>query len=526
MPVSRGWPLLFAVALVTSARTLREPLPYAVGHWLQSYREGFLPRGLPGTLLAPLFGLKSPAEIQFAVTAVSLAVFVALLGAFARFSAPLLAVRGPMRLPSLLLAVAAATSAWVVMAGLLCGYYDHLVELAVLGAAAAVGTRWRRWAPVLLSVAMLVHELTVVLVPAVVALSWVGERERRGREVALLVVPPGLVFVALAVAAHGVTAEQVRAVAQAVRAPGVLDSLEAEHAVAHLRVHLDARYFDVAPMVVPALLRPDIALVTFPLVTLLVTAACVRVGRRAWVFPVAALAPLLLYTTATDTARFAYTTIFVATVLLAKVSREPSPERPWFARLLGGGAALVICVNLGARVPLLAQADDGAAALWPRSSPTSASFDHCRAVFGGADMEDRQLSGWTVEGSFHHEATEGPRGAVRGARGDGWANSGPPEATGRMVSPEFEVERTMLFAVAGGGGGAAVVLEVDGHAVREATGERPDELTLRRWDTTPWLGRTGRIVVRDESTTTSLGVDGFCWYGAAPLAPAKAGLPR
>lgn len=173
-----------------------------MGLWFQTYDAGFLPRGLPGSLLTPIYALKSPEELRLGVTWTAAIVFVGLLLAFTRALAPLLLVRGPMRWPMAVLGLASASSAWVVMGGLIVGYYDQLVALAVLAAASVVGTRHHGWAPVLMCVAVLTHEIALVAVPTLVVLTWLAGGKQCWRRVLILVLPVLVCAGALGAAAH------------------------------------------------------------------------------------------------------------------------------------------------------------------------------------------------------------------------------------------------------------------------------------------------------------------------------------
>jgi hypothetical protein len=412
------------------------------------------------------------------------------------------------------LALAAVTSPWVVMNGLIVGYYDHLVDLCVLGAAALIGTRRSGWAAALVCIGVLTHELTLWMVPTLATLIWLTS-PRPGRDLLTFLAPVVVTGAAVAFAAHTITQPQIMAVVQGIQRWGLLDPTSAQMAVSHLQAHHAARYLAPARAALPSLLRADIGLVTFPLVGLLLAAASAWVGRRAWVLPFAALAPLSLYTVATDTARIAYTTLFLSALILAKVAKWPAPERPVFARFLTVGGLAVLALNLTADVPLMARVEAGEGPAWPRSAPTRSTFSTCRPAFENAGFEAGDLGGWTATGGFRTERALRKSGRIRGTVEDRWASSGPPGSTGTLSSPTFTLEDTLLLSVAGGDDEAVVELEVDGVVVASARGENTGSLTTAAWDTSAWRGREARVVATDDSKETTLGLDGLCWFGAA-----------
>ena len=129
-----------------------------------------------------------------------------------------------------------------------------------------------------------------------------------------------------------------------------------------------------------------------------------------------------------------------------------------------------------------------------------------------ADFEGADYGAWQAEGAAFgsgpaHGALPGQM-AVEGFAGKGLANSfnGGDEATGRLVSAEFKIERPFINFLIGGGGYAGETcmnLLVDGAAVRTATGPNTqpggnENLQAAAWDVRELGGKTARIEIVDK----------------------------
>ena len=132
-----------------------------------------------------------------------------------------------------------------------------------------------------------------------------------------------------------------------------------------------------------------------------------------------------------------------------------------------------------------------------------------------ADFEGDSYGDWKVEGTaFGRSSVDGllwdPRGRraqglVSGVGGRRWVSSfhGGDAATGRLVSPSFELNRTHLWLrVAGGRDPKRLVvrLRVDGQVARLATGTNSERLRTVRWDVRRWKGRRATLEVVDSAT--------------------------
>jgi hypothetical protein len=167
----RPW-LLAALAwgiVVTAARTARLPNDFATAHWLLDYRFGLIKRGLAGAVMSTGAAAAGAEPTQGMIDTVGVALLVVstavLLGLAVRLVARDRSRRGA------LVALAVVCSPVVVMNAHLTGYFDGLL-LTLAVAAVALVRRSRPWAAgAVVAVAVLVHELSLVLVAPVVLLA-------------------------------------------------------------------------------------------------------------------------------------------------------------------------------------------------------------------------------------------------------------------------------------------------------------------------------------------------------------------
>jgi fructan beta-fructosidase len=129
-----------------------------------------------------------------------------------------------------------------------------------------------------------------------------------------------------------------------------------------------------------------------------------------------------------------------------------------------------------------------------------------------ADFEAADFGGWAVTGEAFGK---GPAAGalpgqmeVTGFQGKGFVNSyhGGDDATGRMISPPFKIERRHLnFLIGGGGfpGKTCIHLIADGTVVRSATGPNrspggSERLAWESWDVSDLTGRNVTIEIIDN----------------------------
>lgn len=130
-----------------------------------------------------------------------------------------------------------------------------------------------------------------------------------------------------------------------------------------------------------------------------------------------------------------------------------------------------------------------------------------------ADFEGDTFGNWTTQGeAFGSGPTAGAvagQKAVKAFAGKRLANSaaGGLTATGRLVSPDFQIARKYIRFLIGGAemsGKTGINLIVDGKTVRTATGlkrkvGRAQVLRYEDWDVSEFQGKTARIEIFDAS---------------------------
>lgn len=131
-----------------------------------------------------------------------------------------------------------------------------------------------------------------------------------------------------------------------------------------------------------------------------------------------------------------------------------------------------------------------------------------------ADFEGQDYGAWTVEGAAFGagpaRGTLAGQMKVDGFVGHGLVNSyhGGDRATGRLISPEFRIERKHLVFLIGGGGWpdrTCLNLRVGTNIVRTAAGPNTEpggseELEPAGWDVGALQGRTVRLEIVDSET--------------------------
>lgn len=124
-----------------------------------------------------------------------------------------------------------------------------------------------------------------------------------------------------------------------------------------------------------------------------------------------------------------------------------------------------------------------------------------------ADFEGGTYGNWSVEGeAFGDQPAPGTlphQNPVDGFLGQGLVNSfrGGDQPHGRLVSPEFPINRRYINFLIGGGRHpqeTCINLIVDGAVVRTATGRDSERLLWESWGVQEFAGRTGQIEIVDR----------------------------
>ncbi len=126
-----------------------------------------------------------------------------------------------------------------------------------------------------------------------------------------------------------------------------------------------------------------------------------------------------------------------------------------------------------------------------------------------ADFEGGGYGDWSVEGAaFGDKPAAGTlpnQQAVAGFLGKGLVNTflGGDEPHGRLLSPEFTIDRRFVSFLLGGGsqpGRTCVNLLVAGKAVRTAVAKDNERLTPHNWDVSDLRGKKARVEIVDAAS--------------------------
>jgi len=127
-----------------------------------------------------------------------------------------------------------------------------------------------------------------------------------------------------------------------------------------------------------------------------------------------------------------------------------------------------------------------------------------------ADFEGDDYGEWTVEGEAFGKApargTLDAQQAVSGFSGKGLVNTylgGSDKLEGKLISPEFTIERPWITFLVGGGGHedrTCINLVVDRKAVRTATGRNNERLKPHNWEVAELVGKKARFEIVDAAT--------------------------
>lgn len=143
---------------------------------------------------------------------------------------------------------------------------------------------------------------------------------------------------------------------------------------------------------------------------------------------------------------------------------------------------------------------DGEHFTWESKTPNGNVID---------DFERGNYNDWIVTGTaFGSEPATGNienQKTVSGYLGNKLINSynGGNVAVGKLVSPDFSIEKNYIGFLIGGGelmNGAYIKLVVNGETVRTSTGKGDDFMKWRNWDVSGFVGQTAHLEVVDSVT--------------------------
>lgn len=129
-----------------------------------------------------------------------------------------------------------------------------------------------------------------------------------------------------------------------------------------------------------------------------------------------------------------------------------------------------------------------------------------------ADFEGADFSPWKARGdAFGNAPSKGPYPGqmnIEGFQGSGFVSSfnGGDQAKGKLVSPDFKIERKFITFLIGGGawkGETTLNLIVNGKTVRAATGKNfrsggSEKLSRAFWDVSEFAGKQASLAIVDD----------------------------
>ena len=347
--------------LATIARAIRAPNGWAKAHWLIGYETGAFKRSLMGTLIRPLVNasLATPEATITIVASLVEFVFLALL--FRQVLRSFLAQGSYGRM---LLSAVMLTSPYVFCAADLTGYFDGLVVLSGLAATELVQQRRTLWAGVIVALAVLIHESTIIVALPVVALAAMLQHcEHFGSESRTMIAVrafartnwplllPAVVFGLVAFRqSHWFRCDEARTNISARLAEFAFLTPSERKGVMDAFTHSFLSYFrEESPSFWDRVLNPALALRILPTAALLTYAAasCIwlRDEFRRWrfalvmVLALAVSSPLLMHAIAWDTSRIWSYHIIIAFLALSMIARNSQTcldmvlAKPWLQRL-------------------------------------------------------------------------------------------------------------------------------------------------------------------------------------------------
>jgi non-lysosomal glucosylceramidase len=141
-------------------------------------------------------------------------------------------------------------------------------------------------------------------------------------------------------------------------------------------------------------------------------------------------------------------------------------------------------------------------------APAPAGAQPSRETIVFEDFEGADYGKWTVEGTAFGKGPakgaatpENLSGYLGKSLVNSWAASSSDEPQGKLISPEFEIERNYInFLIAGGNhpGETCINLIVDGKVMQTATGKNSHELEWASWDVHGEQGKTAHIEIVDH----------------------------
>ncbi len=535
-----------ATFLANSAKGLMVPVGYPTTHWLLSYDFGFIKRGLIGTLVQPLFLNKSSTEIHSVIRILSLFVFFVVCCALVAVSVGALhrAKELKAKLMIVPLVFVFVTSSFIASNANIVGFFDHFLIILTIGSIFAIFKRAYFLVPLFSVVGVAIHELHILVGFPVVCFAFIVEHfsnspienspyRKLWLRSTIYLGPAMLFWLFIAVFQFNVPQDQVDGLSAQMSSYGVLNERGVPEGTNHLKTEIEELFRTQSHMFVERVTDPTICRAVLPPLVLLMIVSAMLLFSSALkltilVLVAACLSPILIVLVAFDVERFTSYAIlhsFLALFSILIISPPKSTKRV-FSLTIAILSAVVLINNTMTPPPLMLKAVDGGV-MWPRSQLPRKLFRHREALFENSNFEKGNFDNWTVNGkAFEIRSSTKKRGleSKRRSRKSGpehkfWLGSSESttmqkkELVGSLTSKTFKITRSRIVYLLGctKGEGRTVALFVDNRQVHLTKCSGIEEMTPVVIDVEEYLGKTGRILIKDNEDTigATMSVDGF-----------------
>ena len=145
---------------------------------------------------------------------------------------------------------------------------------------------------------------------------------------------------------------------------------------------------------------------------------------------------------------------------------------------------------------------------WNAGRKPAAGDDRPEQTEVFADFEGGDYGDWKVEGEAFGDAPASGGRTIQelsGFKGKGLVNSwtGSDKLQGKLISPEFKIEKPFINFLIGGGRDEKTLnisLWVDGKKVRSAAGKQSDAMAWASWNVAELVGKQAHIEILDASS--------------------------
>jgi hypothetical protein len=538
--------LLIVISLLTMTKGFRPASGYALGQWLLTYENGFVKRGLIGTLASPFYNNKTASEIGIVVnTLSSLVLGLTLLIIFFTFHYVLSRSKLSDQKIVVFSGLIAFASSFFVLGAHTNGFFDHFLEIFSLLAILCINRNLKVLASVLLVVSALTHEIFLLYGLPVVCFALflkltsdnnLASPKKKFVFCSIVLIPVLTTFTLIAWSQHTIDEEKMKNHQQSFEDYRLFDETGVQTAIHHIRntpIESMIEQKSKASFVYRVFKSKANQSVVPATVLLMLVTIFILAAKRRWVsiglYCLLVMSPMLIHLLASDTARFKNFHLFhafagMAVAVVFSGFHHKAKVTSWIFPILAIG---VMVNSITCDIPLFGRKTAGDGPLSYRSEATIASFKKCHPVFPNANFEKGNMRGWKISGlAFNNNPHRPSKNSAEGRWlaqshaivGEETKNKTATVAgaTGQLVSEDFViVGKKIIFYLKGADhrNDIYVSLNVDGEEVCRDTGNGSNEFEIKSWDVEKYRGKKATIKIVDNHTEIEghLDVDGFCY---------------